>query len=127
MKTEGTYICLKGIRFHAMIGVMEQEQKVGNDIIVDLRIRYPFCKAMNTDEVDDTLNYAAVYDILEDEMRRPKKLLEAAAGSIVRRLLSVFTKIESIDLTMMKVNPPMRGSMDGAAVEIHLINDKTEC
>lgn len=120
------FIVLKGLRFHAPIGVLEQEQVTGNDITIDLRIGYPMAKAMESDDVADTLNYANVYDIVRQEAARKNKLLERLAGKIADRLTRRYPEISSIDMTIIKLNPPMGGDTDGAGVEIHLINTKTE-
>jgi dihydroneopterin aldolase len=121
--TEG-YILLQDVRFHAFHGVMPQEGKVGADFLVNLRVGYPVGKAMETDEVADTLNYAEVYALVAQVMRQPSKLLEHVAGRIVQTISERFPLVTSIDLTLIKQNPPMGADAAGAGVEIHLINDK---
>ena len=116
--TEG-YVFLKDVRFHAFHGVMPQEAKVGGDFLVNLRIGYPIGKAMQTDEVADTLNYAEVYALVAQQMKQPSKLLEHVAGRIVQAISERFPLVTSIDLTMMKQNPPMGADAEGAGVEIH--------
>ena len=116
---------LKDVRFHAFHGVMPQETKVGADFIVNLRIGYPLEQAIESDEVGDTLNYAEVYDLVKQEMKQPSKLLEHVAGRIVQTIGQHFPLVTSIDLTLMKQNPPMGADIEGAGVEIHLINDKS--
>lgn len=125
MRIENSYILLKEVHFYAFHGVLPQERKVGGDFIVNLRIGYPLTKALDSDEIDDTLNYAAVYDLVKHEMDIPSRLLEHVAGRIVRKLEQTFPAIRSIDLELTKKNPPMGADCDGAAIEIHLINDKT--
>ena len=83
MRLESSYILLQGLRFHARIGVGEQERVVGNEYVVDLRIGYPFAKAMESDDMVDTLSYAAVFDIVKAVMSQPAQLLESVAGTIV--------------------------------------------
>ena len=122
--TEG-YVILKDVRFHAFHGVMPQETKVGADFLVNLRIGYPLGTAMESDEVDDTLNYAEVYDLVKQEMEPPSKLLEHVAGRIVKVIGQHYPLVTSIDLTLMKQNPPIGADSEGAGVEIHLINDKS--
>ncbi len=121
--TEG-YVFLRDVRFHAFHGVMPQEGKVGADFLVNLRIGYPISKAMETDEVTDTLSYAEVYALVAQEMKVPSRLLEHVAGRIVKTICEHFPQTTSIDLTLIKLNPPMGADMLGAGVEIHLINDK---
>ena len=121
-----TYIHLNKLRFRAFHGVLPQERLVGGDFVVTLRIGYPWQQAMSTDDVADTLDYAAVYAVVKSEMARPAKLLEHVAGRIVQTLFRQFPTITSIDLWLTKTTPPMGADCDGAGVELHLINDKTD-
>ena len=59
-------------------------------------------------------------------MSRPARLLESAAGSLVKELSVAFPEISSIDLKIVKKKPPMGADSEGAGVELHLINDKTK-
>ena len=121
-----TYIRLEKLRFRALHGVLPQERIVGGDYVVTLRIGYPWQTAMETDAVGDTLDYAAVYRLVQREMVLPSQLLEHVAGRIVKALLHDFPRITSIDLWLTKTCPPMGADCEGAGVELHLINDKSE-
>ena len=126
MRITSSYIILRNVRFHAFHGVMPQERKVGADFLVNLRVGYPLEQAMQSDEVSDTLNYAALYEVVKTEMMQPSNLLEHVAGRIAEAIVKHFSQVTSIDLELTKQNPPMGADCDGAGVEIHLINDKTE-
>ena len=121
-----TYIRLEKLRFRALHGVLPQERQVGGDFTVTLRIGYPWQAAMETDAVADTLDYAAVFRLVQREMVLPSQLLEHVAGRIAKALLRDFPQISSIDLWLTKTCPPMGADSEGAGVELHLINDKTE-
>lgn len=121
-----TYIRLEKLRFRAFHGVLPQERTVGGDFEVTLRIGYPWQQAMESDVVGDTLDYAAVYRLVRAEMALPSQLLEHVAGRIVKALLRDFPQITSVDLWLTKVTPPMGADSEGAGVELHLINDKTD-
>lgn len=125
MQLKSSYIILENVRFHAFHGVLPQGRKVGNDYRVNLRIAYDFAQAMSSDDVNDTLNYAEVYQLLSQEMGVPSQLLERVAGRIGERLFRRYPSILSIDLSIIKINPPMGADSDGAGVKVHLINDKT--
>ena len=56
-----TSIELNRIRFFSYHGVAEQERRVGNDYEVSLRVDYPLERAMESDSLCDTLDYAALY------------------------------------------------------------------
>lgn len=120
MELNSSYILLENLRFHSYHGVLPQERKTGNDYVVNLRIRYDVTEALTSDDVNDTLNYAEVFKVVSQEMDVPSALIERVAGRMGSRLFRTFPAIESIDLKIIKVNPPMGACCDGAGVEVHL-------
>lgn len=125
MKLSSSYISLNRLRFHARHGVLPQERATGGEFIVSVRAKYLFDKALESDNVDDTINYAEIFEIINKEMLTPSCLLEHLAGRIGRSIFNRMPMIESLDITVEKTNPPMGADSDGTAVELHLINDKT--
>ncbi len=125
MKLSTSYIRLDDVRLHGFHGVMPQERAVGADFVVNLRVGFDIAKAMETDNVGDTLNYATLYNKVKTEMLQPSKLLEHVVGRIVKAIENSFPEALSIDLTITKVNPPMGADCQGAGIEVHLIKDKT--
>lgn len=113
-----SYIHIDGIRLHARHGVLPQEQLTGNDYIINVRASYDISRAMQTDDVADTLNYAEVYNIIKEEMNIPSKLIEHVAGRIANRLMDSYADISSVMLRITKGNPPMGADCNGAGVEI---------
>ena len=116
MKVESSYIFLRNVRFHAFHGVLPQERLVGGDFLVNLRVDYPVGKAMESDEVGDTLNYATLFDLVKREMQMPSQLLEHVAGRIAKAIMADFPAVTSIDLELTKLNPPMGADSDGAGI-----------
>lgn len=125
MKIERSYILLQKVRFHAFHGVMPQERKVGADFEVSMRVALDLTRPVESDEVADTLNYATLYELVSRAMAQPSQLLEHVAGRIGRDVMDAFPQVESIDILLTKLNPPMGAECAGAGVELHLINDKT--
>lgn len=118
-------VFLNNVRFHAFHGVLPQEQVVGNDYLVSLKLQYDFSEAMRSDELSGTLNYAQVYEVVAEEMAKSSRLLEHVAGRIAKRLFAEFPAIAQLKLSVTKLNPPMGADCDGAGVEVVLTNDKT--
>ena len=108
-------IVLSNLRFHACHGVMEQERIVGAD--------YRLEQAVETDRVEDTLNYATAYDLIRREMQQPSQLLEHVAGRIGKSLMSAFPLIRALTVELTKVNPPMGADSDGASVILTFTNE----
>lgn len=121
MNVESSYVFLKNVRFRAFHGVLPQERLVGGDFLVNLRVGYPIEKAMESDEVEDTLNYATLYDLVRQEMNKPSQLLEHVAGRIVKTIMDAFPDVTSVDLELTKQNPPIGADSDGAGVVLRVL------
>lgn len=111
-------VIIRQLRIHANHGVMEQERTVGADFTIDLEIGTDFSKAIETDNVADTINYARVHEIVKEEMAKPSRLLEHVAGRIVAALFREFAEAETVSLRLIKTNPPLGADCDGMGVEI---------
>ncbi len=117
-------IFINDIILHAQHGVLPQEQLTGNDYKVSVSLDYDISKAINTDNVADTINYAEVYEVIKEEMITPSKLIEHVAGRIAQRLLTQYPSVAAITLSITKLNPPMGAQCQGAGVEITMCNKK---
>lgn len=126
MKVSSSYITLRNLRFHATHGVMAQERITGGDFVVTVRVGYDITAAMASDAVDDTLNYAELYELVKREMMQPSNLLEHVAGRIGESIFREMAGVTSVYIEVCKVNPPMGADCDGASVELHLTSEKTE-
>ena len=104
------------MKFYAYHGVLEQERRVGNTFVVDLMLTAPLEKAVQSDQLEDTINYAEVYELTKQEMNIPSQLLEHVAGRICRALRHHFPQIEQIEIRVSKLNPPFGGDVHSASV-----------
>ncbi|MBR4192281.1 MAG: dihydroneopterin aldolase [Prevotella sp.] len=111
-----SYICLHEVRFYAFHGVMPQERSVGGEFLVSVKVGYPLEKAMISDDVADTLNYAELYELVKKEMMQPSGLLEHVMGRIVEAIEKAFPEVTSVEVKIKKVNPPMGSDCKGAEV-----------
>ncbi len=109
-------IYLKGMRFYAFHGVGEQERKVGNTFLVDLIVEGDFSKACQSDQLTDTINYAALYDTVSKVMQAPCNLLEYVAENICQAIKKDFPQLSRVEITLTKQNPPLVGQMESASV-----------
>lgn len=119
MKINNSYIFLKDIHCYAYHGVAPQENLIGNEYTVNLKLKVDITKASQTDEVEDTVNYAEVHNMVKTEMAIPSKLLEHVGGRIVQKLFDKFPSIEEVELRLSKRNPPMGADIDAAGIELN--------
>ena len=111
-------VFVKNIRLHAFHGVMPQERITGNDYLVSVSADCPLAAAAESDSVDDTLNYAHIYNIVKEEMTLQSNLVEHVAGRIGRRVLAEFPLADIVRVEVVKLNPPLGAACDGAGVEL---------
>ena len=111
-------IQLHDLRFYAYHGVMEQERRVGGEYLVSLHVEADLSRAVASDDVADTVNYAALYEVVAREMAQPSKLLEHVAGRIAQCVLQTFPMVNALSIRITKCNPPMGADCKGASVEI---------
>ena len=111
-----TKIELRRMTFYAYHGVAPQETRVGNTFIVDLILTAPLENAVWSDDLSDTINYATVYETVKAEMAIPSRLLEHAAGRILKALKERFPQITEVELVLSKLNPPFGGDIQSASI-----------
>ena len=91
---------------------------MGTYYLVNLEIEANIWKASQTDDLEDTINYAEINDIIHQEMAIPSKLLEHVIGRIFSKLEQNFPQITAMKIKLTKVNPPMKGEMKGVSIEM---------
>lgn len=111
-------ISLSDIRFHAFHGVFEQENRVGNEFSVSLSVRIPFDDAIDSDTLDATISYAELYEIVEKEMKKTRKLLETVASSIQKQICMKWPEITGGEITIYKSTPPIPSITGTAGVSL---------
>ena len=83
---------------------------MGNTFVVDLVLYADISRAVHTDELSDTVNYAAVYEVVQREMGVPSLLLEHVCGRIASALLDAFVALQRVRVCVTKKNPPIEGA-----------------
>ena len=121
MQANHIYIRMEGMKFYAFHGVLPQENLVGTNYYIDLRLKTDFSRAAETDKLEGTVNYADIHSAVKEEMQITSQLLEHVCQRIARRIFHDFPTIESIDISLFKENPPMGACAQRIGVEAHYI------
>ena len=114
----GSFIILENMEFHAFHGCLEHEQNLGNTFIVSLSMKLETTLAGKTDNLNDTLNYQLVYDVVKREMEIPSKLIEHVGQRIVDCVYYEFSQIMEVELKLSKLNPPLGGKVDRVTIQL---------
>lgn len=115
MKITHSQITVSGIEVYARHGVLDIEKKVGNDFRVDVTLGFDATAAMDYDDIDATVNYALVIDIVRGVMNEPCELIERAARRVIDALVDAFPMVTSGTVTVAKLHPPVSVPVTQAA------------
>jgi dihydroneopterin aldolase len=113
-------ITLENMEFHAYHGCLDHEKQLGNTFLVTASMELDTTLAGLTDQLSDTLNYQAVYDIIKAEMAIPSQLIEHIVQRIGTQLLEAFSSITQLTVKLTKLNPPLGGKVDNVNITIQL-------
>lgn len=111
-------VALEGLEFHAFHGVYPHERESGNWFEVDIAVETDFSAAAFQDDLSGTVNYETLFAIVKEEMDKPSKLLETVAGKIIDDILQELPVVQSVDIKISKVNPPIGGKCKRATVQV---------
>jgi dihydroneopterin aldolase len=110
-------VSLEGVRFFAFHGFYPEEQVLGTEFILEIdTILEVFDDGK--DELSKTVNYVRLYEIASEEMKITRKLIETVAHAILVRILHEFIAVQSIRVSIRKMNPPMGAEVKNSAIEL---------
>ena len=114
-------IKINGINIYAFHGCLDEEAKIGGHYTVDVEIETDYSKSFDTDDLNHTIDYCQVYDIVKQEMAIRSKLIEHVANRIAMRMKTEIPQIlHQFMVRITKHNPPMNGQVNNVAVEIKM-------
>ncbi|MEQ8577333.1 MAG: dihydroneopterin aldolase [Balneola sp.] len=109
-------LVIKGLKFHGLHGVFEQEKIIGNIFEVDLAFGLSLQKAGETDNLDHTIDYAKVRLLVEEIMKSHSlNLIETLTLNIGEKLFKEFD-LGNLEVKVRKLNPPMEGETEYSEV-----------
>jgi len=109
---------LQHLLFNAFHGIHEEEKILGNEYMVNASVEFHERDEV-IEHINETVNYAVIYNIIKKRMSIPTPLLETIvmqAGNEIHRL---FPAIKSISISIIKMHPPIEGMQGAAGVSWH--------
>ncbi len=108
-------ISLNNLRFFAYHGLYAEEKKIGAEFEMNLEVSYHPAEKITA--LDETINYERLYQLLKEEMRKPRELLETLVMEIAQTVHSSFPLIKKIDISVTKLQVPIAGFTGNVAVK----------
>ena len=118
------YICymykihVENVRTKSYHGCLKEEEIIGGDYRTDVWIMLKKEYSIKTDELDQTVGYGAVTELVVDEMCIRSKLIESVCERIVNRVFSLSKNIGWVKVKVCKINPPIDGDVQNVSVVI---------
>jgi dihydroneopterin aldolase len=110
-------IRLANMHFYGHHGVESAERDLGGRFSFDVELVRDLTRPGETDDLNDTVDYKAVYDLVAEVQRRGFHLLEALALNMAQEILSRFD-VDEVTVRARKQSVPLGGLIDHAEVEI---------
>lgn len=110
---------IRVLEVFAYHGVEEQEKLEGQNFYIDATLYCDVRTPGNSDELDDTINYALACEFIDRFLKENRfDLIEAAAEQTVTALLKRMPKLRKIDFTIHKPSAPIGLPFEDVSVSI---------
>ena len=111
-------IHLRGLEFYAYHGALPEEQVLGQKFLIDMDLFLDMSKVGSSDQVEDTIHYGEVYQVIKACVTESRFLLiERLAEEIAGRVLGQFSCL-SVRVEVHKPQAPIPGIFRDVSVEI---------
>lgn len=111
-------IVVEGIKVYAYHGCLKEEGLIGCHYIVDVTMETDFSEAALTDDLNKTIDYVIVYDIVKKQMAIRSNLIEQVGQRIVNEIKKEFSALKRLEVRVSKLNPPMNGNVEKVSILI---------
>lgn len=110
---------LRGLRQAALVGALPEEAERKQPIEVDIDVDADLTAAGASDDLDQTIDYAMLCDVVETVIDEGHvQLLERLAQMIADRLLATDVRIETVEVAVRKTRPPVAQDLATSGVRI---------
>ncbi|MCW8090504.1 dihydroneopterin aldolase [Alteromonas sp. ASW11-130] len=97
-------ICIQGLQVNTLIGVYDWERTQNTSLLFDIELDADLTRAMSSDDVKDTIDYANVAEFIQHTAATCEfELLEALGNKIMESVLANYPAL-SIRLAITKPN-----------------------
>ncbi len=116
-------IHLNDVQFYGYHGLYKEEQKLGNNFIVNISIDF-FPSVNKITAIEETIDYVSVYNIVKQRMQTPTPLLETIVGDIADAIFTQFKLAQKVNIQITKAKVFVN-SLNGN-MSVSLIKSRSE-
>ena len=108
-------ITVEGIRVFAYHGHLPEEAILGGHFIVNVWVTADTSEVEKTDDLNDTVDYVKIIEIVKQKMAIRANMIEVPAKSIVDAILPLY-KVQKVKVEVEKIQPPIDATFDKISV-----------
>ena len=108
-------ITVEGIRVFSHHGHLPEEAKLGGHFIVNVWVNADTLEVEKTDDLNDTVNYVKIIEIVKEQMAIRANMIEVPAKRIVDAIL-LLQKVQKVKVEVEKIQPPIDATFDKISV-----------
>ena len=113
-------IFIEGLEVYGHHGVPPEERVLGQRLLYDVRLSIDECGGSKTDQVEDTVDYTEVIDVIvEVATVKSYSLLERLAQATAEAILKKFP-VDEVWVQVTKPHPPVACALTSVAAAVEL-------
>ncbi len=111
-------IRMNNMIFYAHHGYYSAERELGQRFELDVELYKDLTKAIESDELEDTIDFEKVYNSINELFSTSRfSLIETVGGKICEELLDKYS-INAVKVIIRKPQVPIKGILDHVEIEI---------
>lgn len=99
-------ISIEGIKVFAYHGHLPEEAVLGGHFRVNVWVNTHTAEVEKTDDLNDTVDYVKIIEVVKKEMARRSNMIEVPAKRIVDAIL-LLKKVQKVKVELEKIQPPI--------------------
>jgi 7,8-dihydroneopterin aldolase/epimerase/oxygenase len=105
----GTFtISVRDLKLYGYHGIYEAERIIGNWFRINVRV-FSAAPAETITSIEDTINYATVFELVKKIFSTPTPLLESICMRMSEEISSEFSSAQKITIEIEKLHAPIEG------------------
>ena len=111
------FIHLHDVLFHSKHGLYDEEREKGGEFLLNLSAAFA---ARKVTTLNETVDYVAVYELVQKRMNEPTSLLETIVIEIAQQILAQFSIVQEVHISLKKIQPPIEAFNGSVGVSYKL-------
>lgn len=112
-------VALRDVKCFAYHGFYAEEQVLGTQFLVSIEVK--FKPTGDTEDLQHTVNYEVLNNIIQESMKRTQKLLETVVHDMLNQVKAAFPFVTNVIVGIKKLHPPMPGQIDHSFVQLEFM------